>query len=278
MIGLARLSQAAGRRLTRITFGESEQLQRVGMPGMPKPFRPWFFIAMAVIRTFLALFARMEHVGLANIPPTGGMILAANHVSSADPPILAAAVVSRWPRFMAKLELFQKRPLIGYLFALSGAFPVRRFEADLGVLREARRLLRAGHILCMFPEGHRSPTATLIEAHPGTAMIALRTGAPVIPVAITGSEALRCGWRVFTQRPHIRIVFGPPFYLEGTRVNRAAIEAGNERIMREIAAQLPARYRGVYCQRFGDLPELAAVDLPPTATGAPGAPPKGDTD
>ena len=282
MTRIAQLFRAGGRRFTRITFGESEALRRAGLPGMPRPFHPWFVIAMAMIRTFLALFTKLELVGLANIPTRGGMILAANHISSADPPILAAAVVSRWPRFMAKLELFQKRALIGYLFALSGAFPVQRSKADLSALRDAQRLIRGGHILCMFPEGHRSPTATLIEAHPGTAMIALRTGAPIIPVAITGSEGLRHGWRVLTKRAPIRIVFGPPFHLagghlEGGRVDRAAIEAGNARIMRGIATQLPARYRGVYRQRFADLPEHAAVDLPPPAPGTLGAPPKGDT-
>lgn len=277
MTRIARLFQAGGRRFTRITFGESEALRRAGLPGMPRPFRPWFVIAMAVIRTFLALFTKLELVGLSNIPAQGGMILAANHVSSADPPILATAVVSRWPRFMAKLELFQKRALIGYLFALSGAFPVQRSKADLSAVRDAQRLIRTGHILCMFPEGHRSPSATLIEAHPGTAMIALRTRAPIIPVAITGSEDLRHGWRVFTRRTPIRMVFGPPFHLEGGRVDRAAIEAGNARIMREIAAQLPAQYRGIYRQRFADLPEHAAMDLPPPAPGTPGTPPKGDT-
>ena len=162
---------------------------------------------------------------------------------------------------MAKIELFQK-PFLGYLFALSGAFPVRRFDADLGALREAERLLKRGEILGMFPEGHRSETSALIEGHPGTAVIALRSGTLVLPVAITGSEALRRGWRVFLQRPRVRVIFGEPFQLkyEGA-LDRETVQAAHLRIMREIAARLPAKYRGVYRERFADLPDEAAIDI-----------------
>ncbi len=247
--------------LTRLIFGESPQLKRAGIPGMPRPSLPWYLLSGGLAHVFFRIWCKWERVGLDNVPRDSGVMLVSNHLSSADPPMMAVAMYPRWPRYMAKIELFQK-PFVGYLFALSGAFPVRRFEADLAALREAGRQLQAGAILGMFPEGHRSHTGALIEAHPGTALIALRAPTPIIPVAITGSERLRRGWRVFFQRPHVRIVFGEPFRIDHEgRVTRKAAEAANLRIMREIAALLPARYRGVYRERFADLPDEAAIDL-----------------
>lgn len=266
--------------VTRLLFGESEAHTRVGLRGLPRPWRPWYLVSAGIARLFFVLFARWERVGMDRLPPDGGYILVSNHLASSDPPMLAAALYPRWPKYMAKVELFQKRPLVGWLFALSGAFPVRRFDADMGALREAERHLARGEILGMFPEGHRSDTGALIEAHPGTALIALRSQALVVPVAITGSERFRRGWRVFFQRPRVRVRFGEPFRFEGgTRVRRADVEAAHLRIMREIAALLPADYRGVYRDRFPELPpEAAAVGEPrPTAGGvATGSGPQKD--
>ena len=254
------LRQRLARACIRLLFGESRQLLRVGMPGMPNPSWPWYLLSGGMAHCFFQIWSRWDRVGLEHLPRSGGVLLVSNHLSSADPPMLAAAMYPRWPKFMAKIELFQKCGA-GYLFALSGAFPVRRFDADLGALREAERLLAGGEILGMFPEGHRSGTGALMEAHPGTALIALRSKAPIVPVAITGSENLRKGWRVFVQRPRVRVVFGRPFQLdhEGV-VDRTAVEAAHLRIMREIAARLPDQYRGVYRDRFADLPAEAAID------------------
>ena len=249
------------RYLTWLAFGESEQLLRVGIRGKPKPFRPWFLIACSVVVGFFRATIKWEQHGLENIPSKGGVLVVSNHVSSADPPILAVCLFPRWPKYMAKIELFQK-PIVGYLFALSGAFPVKRFSADLGALREAERLLKDGEVLGMFPEGHRSEKSELIDAHHGTALLALRSNSLVLPVAITGSEQFRSGWSVFFKRPKVKVVFGHPFQLnhEG-RITRKAVEAASLRIMYEIAAQLPEKYRGVYRERFASLPREAAIDV-----------------
>jgi len=262
------LATLISRYATRLVFGESEQLLRVGLRDMPRPSRPWYLAACGVVWIFFRGWSRWDRRGLDNIPTDGGVMMVSNHLSSADPPMLAAAMYPRWPKYMAKIELFEK-PFIGYLFALSGAFPVRRFDADTGALREAEGHLEAGEILGMFPEGHRSDTGALIEAHPGTALLAVRTNVPVLPVAITGSERFRRGWRVFFQRPKVRVVFGQPFQIDHQgRVTRAAVEAASLRIMREIAAQLPEKYRGVYRDRFPDLPAEAAIDLASTDDSA----------
>jgi 1-acyl-sn-glycerol-3-phosphate acyltransferase len=260
---IGRAYSVLARTFTRIVFGESPQLARVGLPGKPRKFFPWYLLSGGVIWLFFKLFARWERLGMENLPTEGGYILVANHVASADPPMLAVSMYPKWPKFMAKLELFEKQPLIGSLFALSGAFPVRRFDADLAALREAQAQLDDGQILGMFPEGHRSDNASLMEAHPGTALIALRSGVPVVPVGITGSEQFRRGLRVFLQRPQVRMVFGDPFVLKpaGNRVRRADVEDASLRIMREIAALIPAGYRGVYREQFSDLPDEASVDL-----------------
>ena len=261
MSTLRRLSRQATHALTRLLFGESPQLVRVGLPGMPKPCYPWYLSTAGFFRLFFRIWARWERIGLENIPRRGGVMLVSNHLSAADPPLLTAALFSRWPKYMAKIELFQT-PGSGFIVALSGAFPVRRFDADIGALREAVRKLERGETVVMFPEGHRSDSGALIEAYPGTAMIALRSRTPVVPVAITGSEAFRRGWRVFFHRPRVRVVFGRPFRLphEGP-LKREAVETASLTIMREIALRLPARYRGVYRERFADLPAEATIDL-----------------
>lgn len=248
------------RLLVRFFFGESRRLKQAGLAGMPKPFLPWYLLSAGAAFIFFSTWSRWQRIGVDNIPRGRGVMMVSNHVSSADPPILAASIYPRWPKYMAKLELFQKR-YFGPIFALSGAFPVKRFEADLAALREAERHLEEGEVLGMFPEGHRSDTGGLMEAYPGTALIALRANPAIVPVAITGSEKLRAGWRVFFQRPNIRIVFGKPFQLDHEgRVTREVVAAATERIMRAIAVQLPASYRGVYRDRFADLPDEAAVD------------------
>ena len=249
------------RALVRPTFGESPQLLRVGIAGMPQPFWPFYRACVWMSGLYFRIASRGEVVGRENIPQGGGWMYASNHLSSADPPLIAAILLPRWVKHMAKIELFQ-RPVLGFLFALGGTFPVRRFRSDLGALREAQNLLAAGEIIGMFPEGHRSETRALVEAHPGTALLALRSNAPVLPVAITGSEAFRRGPLIGIQQPRVRVVIGKPFrFNHQGRITRVDVEAAQDRIMREIAALLPARYRGVYRERFADLPEKAAVDL-----------------
>jgi 1-acyl-sn-glycerol-3-phosphate acyltransferase len=267
----AALSLRVRRATTWLFFEESLALRRVGLAGMPNGSRVWYLFSCAIAVVFFRTWTKWERVGLDNLPKSGGVIMVSNHLSSADPPMLASAMYPRWPKFMAKIELLQKG-FIGYLFAMCGVFPVRRFEADLGALREAQRLLARGEIVGVLPEGHRSDTAEMNEAYPGAALIALRSGAPVLPVAITGSQELRKGWGVFIQRPRMRVVFGEPFWLrhEGA-TNRDVVEAAHTRIMREIAGRLPAAYRGVYRERFPDLPDEALLHVPP-AGGTEAAP------
>ena len=234
------------RQLTRALFGESQALRRAGLPGMPNASQAWFIVAGFFARFAFLRIIRCEWRNFERIP-TGGVIVASNHLSSADPAMIASAIYPRSPRYMSKIELFQKEPVIGYLFALSGGFPVRRGEGDFAALREAERLLAAGAVVGMFPEGHRSDTGAMMEAHTGTALLALRSGAPVVPVGIWGSEHLRGGWRAILRQAPVQMEAGEPFVLQrGARIRREDVAQAHRRLMAEIAAQLPEPYRGVY--------------------------------
>jgi 1-acyl-sn-glycerol-3-phosphate acyltransferase len=190
---------------------------------------------------------KLEITGRENIPLEGPLILASNHLNNADPPIIALAS-PRQPIFMAKQEMIDW-PVLGWLLRTYGAFPVRRGEADLSALRDASEIVNGGGMLVMFPEGTRSRTGAMTQGHPGTGLIALRTGAPVVPVAITGTYGFSWPWLLLRPRAirHVTVTFGEPFHVPPVqRINtQAAIEA-TDVIMRRIAALLPPELRGVY--------------------------------
>lgn len=259
------------RQLTRLIFGEYKALADIGMYGMPNASRVWFLVAGFFARFAFMRIVHCEWVDFDRIPKTG-VIIASNHVSSADPAMMASAIYPRSPRYMAKVELFQKEPVLGYLFALSGAFPVRRGAGDRLAIREAERLLEEGEAVGMFPEGHRSEAASLIEAHAGTALLALRTQAPVVAVGITGSERMRAGWRALFARTQVRMTASHPFVVSpsGRRVTREDIDRAHVAIMRAIAEQLPPAYRGVYAHLVDDHADQAVGD-DRSRTDRPGA-------
>ena len=258
------------RQLTRLFFGEYAALSQIGMTGMPNASRIWFLVAGYFARLAFLRIVRCEWIHFERIPDTG-VIIASNHLSSADPAMMASAIYPRSPRYMAKVELFHKEPIIGYLFALSGAFPVRRGMGDRLALREAERLLNDGAVVGMFPEGHRSDTGALIEAHSGTALLALRTGRPVVAVGITGSEGLRGGWRALVARTRVRMIASEPFTMTpaGKRITRDDINHAHEQLMQTIAEQLPPAYRGVYAHLVEE--HAQTPENHPAKTEKPGA-------
>ena len=208
---------------------------------MPMIF--WRLIRV-IVRVIVAIIFDVHTVGRQNVPETGPLIIASNHLSWADvpliPPFLKRRVV-----YMAKEETFKARG--GWLVRFLGAFPVNRGEADRQSLRAAEEQLKAGRILSIFPEGTRSKLHTLGQAHAGLGMIALRTGAPVLPVAIYGSEnALK------KFRPHVTIIFGEPMILtsKGKKVTREDIDQSTEQVMLRIASMMPPEYRGVYAEKI----------------------------
>lgn len=206
----------------------------------------FYRFAKLVFRVILLIWTRKDVVGLENVPRRGPLIFASNHVNMLDPALLAV-LVRRRIVFMGKIELW-KTPVIGPLYGLIGFIPVRRFEADLGALRGAESTLGDNQVLGMFPEGTRSGKPGLGKGQPGTAIIALRTGTPILPVAISGTAGVAVP-RSLLRLTRVRVVFGKPFRLpEGRRLKAELVEECTERIMREIAVLLPEEYRGVYAQ------------------------------
>ena len=190
------------------------------------------------------LVTRRDIKGRERIPRKGRLILASNHLNLTDPPILTA-MMPRRVVWMSKQELFDI-PVIGFLLNLFGCIPVRRFQADLRALRRSQEALRRGLVLGMFPEGTRSVESGLGRGEPGTALLAMRTNTPVMPVAIWGTEGIRLP-RVFFTRTSVQVVFGEPFLLpKPQRLTKEAVEEGADLIMRRIAELLPERYQGIY--------------------------------
>ena len=202
--------------------------------------------ATYALRGVLRVVVRWKVTGRENVPATGGFMVVANHMNNADPPILGAAIARRRIRFMAKIELF-KWPF-GIVPRLYGAFPVRRFEADLGALLNAERLLKRGEVVGMFPEGTRSRTGYLGTPHPGTAAIALHSGATVLPCAIAGTEILRNPLKLIF-RPTFSITIGEPIVFEKVRrPTPEQVTEATERIFGAIRAMVPPRYLPPYTE------------------------------
>jgi 1-acyl-sn-glycerol-3-phosphate acyltransferase len=174
--------------------------------------------------------------------------------------------VKRHEHHMAKVELFGV-PVLGSIMRMLGAFPVRRGESDRESLRVAEQVLNAGQVLVIFPEGHRSGTGKMAAGLPGVALIAMRTGAPIVPVGISGTERVFKGFRFGPWAPRVRMVFGKPFTLAANGKRRSEdLRRGIDTIMRHIAALVPPEYRGVYAEPAPQ-PVAAPPDSPATVPG-----------
>ena len=190
-------------------------------------------------------FGRWEVVGRELAPPRGPLIVVANHLSYADPPLLVASL-ARPLNFVGKRELFAN-PIMGFLLREFGVYPLDRAGMTVDALRQTLRLLAQDHAVVLFPEGHRSPDHTMKEGMAGAAYLAIKSQAPILPVGITGTEKIP-SWRIPIPLCHFKVnigqLFTPPT-LEGTP-SRAVVESIRDMIMFRIAALLPPEYRGVY--------------------------------
>ncbi|MBX5469313.1 MAG: 1-acyl-sn-glycerol-3-phosphate acyltransferase [Thermoleophilaceae bacterium] len=165
-----------------------------------------YLIVRAVLEPLIRIYFRVCARGTEHIPKRGAMILAANHRSFLDPFVIGVCV-RRPIYFVAKRELFDK-PLQGWLLNAVGAFPVRRGESDEEMVETALRLLAQGKPVVIFPEGTRIRRGPLGKPRRGVGRLALESGAPVVPVAVTGTENARRGWRIRPAKARLR--FGRP--------------------------------------------------------------------
>ena len=207
---------------------------------------PWFYyVTITMIKIALVLFTNWQIRGKENVPAEGALVVGANHVSMADPPILGASL-SRLAWFMAKQELFSSR-ITNYIMRGFGAFPVRRQGLDRAVLHWADQVLARGLTLAIFPEGTRSLDAKLRPPLMGTVRIALRNRVSIVPVGISGTVKLR-GFTWWLRRPRIVVNIGHPFTLTSTegKVTKEELAGLADNIMIHIAELLPPEYRGHY--------------------------------
>jgi len=204
---------------------------------------PWFYyVCRALVGILVPLLSRWQVKGKENIPLHGPLLVVANHLNLADPPLLGIAL-GRRVIFMAKEELFRSR-LMGYFVGGLGSFPVHRRQLDLKAIRQAERVLSDGLALAIFPEATRSKDTRLQPGLPGSALIALRQKIPVLPVGITGTEKINgLGWLL--RRPPITINFGHTFHLPQVngKVTRGDLERSTSLIMEHIAELLPEEYQ-----------------------------------
>ncbi len=214
--------------------------------------RTWFFaIGAWITGILLALIGPTKIEGLENVPRSGAFVVVANHCSNLDPPALGWAVgyqIGRVVHFMAKDEM-RRWPVVGWLAAQAGVFFVRRGEADRAAQRSAIELLESGRPIALFPEGTRSRDGAMRRARPGAVLLAIRTGAPLLPVGIVGTHRLFPKGARWVHRSPITLRVGQPLTLEhrpNGKLDRQELAAESDRVMRAVAAQLPEEQRGVY--------------------------------
>jgi len=190
----------------------------------------FYWFAWCVCRAILLLVRRWQVEGAENLPRQGGVVIAANHISYWDPVVVGCAFKRR-VFFLAKEELF-RIPFFATLITKLGAFPVRREAMDRRALRLATEKLAAGNPVVVFPEGTRSHTGELLQPHLGAALLAIRGGVPILPVAVYGTRGIIGKVRVRVGKP----IYFPELY--GTKPSKASLAAVSSHVMEKIAELL----------------------------------------
>lgn len=196
-------------------------------------------LAYLVLRLFFVWTGGAVIVGRENVPRRGGLIVAPNHLSHLDP-LLVGVALPRHAWFVATDELFEFR-ILGWLARRLRAFPIRQDSADRQALRKTEALLAAGHAVVIFPEGHESLDGRLQPLQGGTVLLALKTGVPIVPVAIQGTSAIMPPRSFGIRRPRrpVRLVFGRPIApetLAGGLRKRSAVDHGVNLLTAELLA------------------------------------------
>ncbi len=229
--------------------------------------RTWLTTGFSFLcRCFARAVCSVQFEGLDNLPKDGPAIIAINHISSLDALVAGAwineHIGDRRMHWLGKRSLFDI-PVFGWMIAYGGVHPVDRGNADVEAYRLASRLLKAGFVLIVYPEGTRSPDGALQEAKDGVAMLAMGTGAPIVPVGVNDADLV---WRKGRALPSpfprrkVTVRFGKPFtvaeVLPKDVDRKSAKGLATRAIMGRIAALLDPRHRGIYAD------DAAAQDTP----------------
>lgn len=188
----------------------------------------FYAILKFILQILFKIFLRLEVKGAENIPATGPLVIASNHLSLLDPPVIGVAA-TRKVNFMAKQELFV--PVLGAIYKELGAFPVKRGGADRAAIKYGIDLMLNGEVLAIFPEGTRSKTGALGKAAPGALMMAGKAKAAIVPTCVKGTDLKRQGklW------PKVSVTFGKPIYFpEAAPMTKELLHELTEALMLEI--------------------------------------------
>jgi len=204
------------------------------------------WLADATVSGLVRLLCRVDGRQVDKVPMHGPLILVTNHVNMLEILVLRSRLRSRDVIGLAKAEAWDNR-FLGRVFDLWETIPIHRGEPDLAGLRRTLAVLKAGRILGLAPEGTRSGHGRLQRGHPGMVTIALRSGAPLLPLVYYGGEAIKENMRRLRRTP-FHIVVGEPFTIApGTeRVTRDVRQRISDEVMYKMAALLPEAYRGDY--------------------------------
>src|SRR5450759_5579881 len=225
------------------------RLEEMAVGGKKLPFFPR--ATGAILRVAAACTTRVTVEGLENIPQSGPVLIICNHCSNADGMLLLAYVAPALGRpmgWLGKAEAL-RWPLFGWGMRQNGVFGVRRGSGDLEAFKLAKSVLDKGGVLTIFPEGTRSPSGAMQEAKEGASVLAVRSGAPILPIAIVGSQRF---WAKGARLPRpgrwMSVRVGETFTLAlpkgGDR--HESLRLATVELMRHIAALLPPEQRGVY--------------------------------
>jgi 1-acyl-sn-glycerol-3-phosphate acyltransferase len=205
----------------------------------PKPPRNFWFahVVRATVGQLLLFIFRVKLIGRENLPSSGGFVMAGNHISYADPALLWC-VVPRPTHFMAKSELWGKN-VMGWGLDTFWAFPVDRGRSDRTAIARAAAYLKAGEPVAIFPEGTRN-FAGEAEAQGGAAFIASRSGVPMVPVGISGTERIKPPGARFMRFPRVTVSVGRPLSAEDFPGlgRKEVVEAMTSEAMRRIAEEV----------------------------------------
>ena len=199
-----------------------------------------------LIKFGTSIICRIEKDDLEKVQPEGPLIAYANHIGQLEVPLIFTHLRPRPVTAMAKAESWDNK-LFNWLFNIWNLIPVRRGEVDMDAIRQSIQMIKDGYIFGISPEGTRSGDGKLLAAHPGIVPIALRTKAPLQPIAHWGAENFPENIKRL-RRTDFYIRVGEPFYLDaqGERVTREIRQQMVDEMMYQLAKLLPEEYRGYY--------------------------------
>ena len=203
-------------------------------------------VVTSIIRQIFRITCIIDGPDLVKIPDHGPLIIISNHINFLEVPVLVSHTYPKPILGIAKEETW-KNPLLGPLFNLWEMIPIKRGEVDLTAMQKAMKALESGKIIAIAPEGTRSNNGQLLPARPGTLLLALKSQAPLLPVAHYGGENFWKNFKSFKRTPfHIRV--GKPFRLVNipNPPPRDVREVAMIEMMMRMAELLPPAYHGVY--------------------------------